>query len=275
MQIWKSLSRALMPVAIALVGLTGGALHAQTPAVAPAAATVSLADGYVLGTGDVVEVSVLGREEFRPRVQVQTDGTIQLPYLNSIPAANRTVLKLREEIRQALKDGGYYANPVVAVNVATFASRYVTVLGEVGTPGLVPVDRAYRVSEILARVGGARESGSDTLALRRATGEEITLNIRKIATGGEADDPIVNPGDKLFIAAAETFYIYGQVTAPGTYRVDHDMNLLKALARGGGLTSLGSEKRVKVIRAGVEITRFKPTDTIKGGDVVVIGERFF
>ena len=53
------------------------------------------------------------------------------------------------------------------------------------------------------------------------------------------------------------------------------MNLLKALARGGGLTSLGSEKRVKVIRAGVEITRFKPTDTIKGGDVVVIGERFF
>lgn len=245
------------------------------PAAAPAKAAVSLTEGYVLGPGDVVEVAVLGRDEFKPRVQVQVDGTIQLPFINSVQASNLTVLQLRERVRQLLKDGGYYADPVVAVNVANFASRYVIVLGEVGTPGLVPVDRAYRISEIVARVGGTRDSASDTISLRRASGEEIKLNMRAIATGGNEEDPIVNPGDKIYVAAAETFYIYGQVSAPGTYRVDRDMTLRKALARGGGLTSLGSEKRIKLFRGGDAIPKFKLTDAIKGGDVIVVGERFF
>lgn len=266
--------RALACIALTFAALATPAVHAQTPP-APAGPAVSLIDGYVLGPGDVIEVSVLGREEYKPRVQVQVDGTIQLPFLNSLQAQNLTVLQLREIVRQRLKDGGFYAEPVVAVNVSTYASRYVIVLGEVGTPGLLPIDRAYRVSEILARVGGARATGSDEVTLRRVTGEEIKLKITEVATGGAEQDPIVHPGDKIYVATALTFYIYGQVTAPGTYRVDSDMTLRKALARGGGLTSLGSEKRVKVFRDGEELTKFNPSDEIKGGDVVVVGERFF
>lgn len=238
-------------------------------------AAVSLADGYVLGPGDVLEVSVLGREEYKPRVQVQVDGTIQLPYINNIVAADKTVLQLREDIRRALTSGGYFNAPAVNITVVSYASRYVTVLGEVANPGIVPVDKAYRVSEIIARVGGLKDSGSDTIALRRETGEDIKLSLQSIATGDSSGDPIVNPGDKIFVPKAETFYIYGQVTAPGTYRVDQDMTLRMALARGGGLTSLGSEKKVKVFRNGERISGFKPEDRITGGDVVVVGERFF
>lgn len=282
----RSIARLVMMAAMlmlmpATAMAQGGAPMTMPPVPAPAssvddaAKAISLSDGYVLGAGDVVEVSVLGRDEFKPRVQVQADGTIQLPFLGTVTAANRTVLQLREDVKNALKAGGYYANPVVNVAVATYASRYVIVLGQVGTPGIVPIDRAYRVSEILARAGGARETGADTLSLRRATGEEIELVIRDIATGGPEQDPFVNPGDKIYIAAAKTFYIYGQVTAPGTYRIDPDMTLRKALARGGGLTSMGSEKRVKVIRDGKEITKFDPSNPIVGGDVIVVGERFF
>ena len=62
---------------------------------------------------------MLGREEFKPRVQVQVDGTIQLPYIKSIPAAGKTVLQLREEVRRKLQQGGYYTDPVVSVIVAS------------------------------------------------------------------------------------------------------------------------------------------------------------
>lgn len=234
-----------------------------------------MSDGYVLGAGDVVEISVLGREEFRPRVQVQVDGTISLPFLDSVKAADRTVLQLREDIRKALKDGGYYSDPIVNVAIVTYASRYVVVLGEVANPGIVPVDRPYRVSEILARTGGPRESGADEISIRRSSGEEIVLNLKAISTGGPDQDPFLAPGDKLYIAAAPTFYIYGQVSSPGNYRVDKEMNLRKALARGGGLTSMGSEKRVKVFRDGEEIRKFDPSAPIQGGDVIVVGERFF
>jgi polysaccharide export outer membrane protein len=245
----------------------------QTTAPAPAA-PVTLNDGYVMGVGDVVEIAVLGREEFKPRVQIQVDGTVQLPYLHSVMASNLTVIQLRERVAKLLRDGGYYVDPVVSVTVVSFASRYVTVLGEFAAPGLVPVDRAYRVSEILARAGGAKPSASDELVLRRAGGEEIILPIELLSRGGPADDPMVQPGDKLFIGAAPNFYIYGQVNAPGAYRVERAMTLRMALARGGGLTERGSSNRLSVFRNGKQI-RVTLDAVLQGGDTVVVGERFF
>lgn len=251
--------------------------QAATAAPAPAAApapSVNLNDGYVIGVGDVVEIAVLGREEFKPRVQVQVDGTVQLPYLHSVMASNLTVIQLRERVSKLLRDGGYYVDPVVSVTVVSFASRYVTVLGEFSAPGLVPVDRAYRVSEILARAGGARATAGDELVLRRVTGEEIVLQLEALSRGGPNEDPLVQPGDKLFIGAAPNFYIYGQVNAPGAYRVERGMTLRMALARGGGLTERGSASKLSVYRNG-KLVRVTLDTTLQGGDTVVVGERFF
>ena len=243
-----------------------------TTAVAPA---VTLNEGYVLGAGDVVEIAVLGRDDFRARVQVQVDGSIQLPLIGDVVAANRTVLQLRSDVRGALVRGGFFTDPAVSVAIASFASRYITVLGEVATPGLVPIDRSYRLSEIIARVGGTRGTASDDVTLSRVGGETLTLNLRDVATGSEAQDPVVNPGDRIYVAVAAQFFIYGQVNAPGSYRVDRGMTLRMALARGGGLTAQGSERRVKIFRGGEELRNFDPNAPIQGGDTVVVGERFF
>jgi polysaccharide biosynthesis/export protein len=270
---------------LAIVALAPVA-HAQAPATAPAtapaepataASTVTLNEGYILGAGDVIEVAVLGREDYRARVQVQVDGTIQLPLIGDLTATNRTVLQLRGEVRDALVAGGYFNNPAVSVAVASFASRYITVLGEVATPGLVPIDRAYRLSEIIARVGGLRPNASDDIILNRAGdgGESMTLNVRDVATGNASQDPVVNPGDRIYVAVAEQFFIYGQVNGPGSYRVDRGMSLRMALARGGGLTAQGSERRVKIFRNGEELRNFDPNGLIRGGDTIVVGERFF
>lgn len=261
------------------VGFSSGMAGAQVPINASAQSTspslnVSMADGYVLGPGDVIEISLLGGDDYKSRVQVQTDGTIQLPYLNSLTVANKTVLKLREEIASKLKSGGFYTSPLVSITIATYASRYVVVLGEVTSPGVVAIDRAYHASEILARVGGVKAGAADILTIRRPNGQELRLPIQQIAIGAVADDPVVEPGDKIYVAAAPTFYIYGQVKAPGTFKVAPGMTLRMALAQGGGLSDRGSEKRIKVFRSG-QLTKLGLDDTILGGDVVVAGERFF
>lgn len=276
MALFRPLRRVavLLTAVFALLVSTAGPAVAQITPAPTNGGVVTLNDGYVIGVGDVVEIAVLGREEFKPRVQVQVDGTVQLPYLHSVMASNLTVIQLRERVAKLLRDGGYYVDPVVNVTVASYASRYVTVLGEFSTPGLIPVDRAYRVSEILARAGGARPSAGDDLVLRRATGEEVVLPIVMLSRGGPADDPLVQPGDKLFIAAAPNFYIYGQVNAPGAYRVERGMTLRMALARGGGLTERGSTGRLSLIRNGRQL-RVTLDAVLQGGDTVVVGERFF
>lgn len=277
---------ALSVTAMTLSGTAGAQTAGTAPVQPPRAAqgvpaapaaqeSVSLVDGYVLGAGDIIEVSLLGREDFKPRVQVQSDGTIALPLIGSIRAADLTVLQLRDQIRAALVSGGYYSAPVLNISIVTYASRYITVLGQVANPGVVPIDRAYRLSEVIARAGGVRETGGDKITLTPAGGSPRELSLKAIATGRGEEDPIVNPGDKVYVAEAETFYIYGQVTAPGTYPIDPGMTLRKALARGGGLTPLGSERRTKLIRGQQEIGSAKLDTIVQPGDVIVVGQKFF
>lgn len=269
----------IMSVVVALC-LTSLAVPvaAQTPEAAATPVTnasVSLTDGYVTGAGDVVEIAVLGREDFRSRVQIQVDGTIQLPFIGDIPAANRTVLQLRDEIRKALIAGQFFNEPAVSVTVVSYASRYVTVLGEVATPGIVAIDRSYRLSEIMARVGGLRSSAADVITLARNTGEALKLDMVAVATGDLGQDVVVNPGDRIFVAVAPQFYIYGEINGPGAYKLERNMSLRMAIARSGGVTAQGTEKRVKVIRDGKELSKYDLNAAIQPNDTIRIGQRIF
>lgn len=260
-------------LAAAAFGLAAALLSAAAPA-QTSAVPVAAREGYILGPGDVIEVAVLGRDEFHPRVQVQVDGTVQLPYLASVRASDQSVLQFRDQVARLLRNGGFYTDPIVSVSVASYASRYVTVLGEFGTPGIVPVDRAYRVSEILARVGGSRTTAGDEIMLRRATGEELRLPVERVASGGPEEDPFVSPGDKLYLPPAPNFYISGQVGAPGAYKLERRMTVRMALARGGGLTDRGSVGKVSVFREGKKIKATMDTQ-LAANDSVYVGERFF
>ena len=248
---------------------------AATPAAVPAKTEATTADsGYVFGPDDVIEVSVLGQPEFTTRARIRADGTIVLPYVGSTAISGDTPVSLAKRIAGVLKAGGYYSNPIVNIEIAGYASRYVIVLGAVGVPGLQPVDRPYRVSEIVARAGGIRGDGADFVVVRREKGGELKLPFEKLATGDAEDDPFVLPGDKVYVPPAETYYIYGQINAPGVYPLRDKLTLRKAIARSGGLGAAGSEKKISVYRDGKKTT-IALDEPILPDDVVVIGQRSF
>lgn len=230
--------------------------------------------GYKIGVDDVLEVDVLGQSDFKTRARVQSDGTITLPYLGAIPVKGETSVSLVKKVEGLLKAGGYYAKPIVSVDIVNYVSNYVTVLGQVGSAGLQPVDRGYHVSEIIARAGGLKADAADYVVLTRADGTSRKLDYKKLAQGGPEDDPSVAAGDKVYVPEVERFYIYGQVNAPGVYPIRTDMTLRRAVAQGGGLGPAGSLKRTKVTRDGQEL-KLKLDDPIKPGDTIVIGERLF
>lgn len=261
----------------ALAQPIGGVLNsAPASSSSPVAAPPSDAgsSAYVLGRDDVIEVGILGRSDFGGRARVQADGAIQLPLIGKVPAADKTASELSDTVRKALQAGGFFADPVVTVEVVSFTSRYVTVLGAVGTPGLVPINRPYRLSEILARVGGVRDGAADYLIVRSDSGQETRPLIRELSTGDLKQDPYVSAGDKIFAPAAELFYIYGQVNAAGAFPMQADMTVRMAVAKAGGLTESGSDKKITVNRAGKKV-KLKLDEKIRPGDVMVVGERLF
>lgn len=234
---------------------------------------VTLAGGYLLGPRDEVEISVVGRDDYRAKIQVQPDGNVTLPLIGVIGAENRTLAQLRDDIRARLISGGYFTSPDILVTLTNAVSRYVVVLGEVGTPGVVPVDRVYSLSELIARAGGLRGVGTDIVTFTPAGGTSQKYSLKAIGTGAAAD-PAVNPGDRIFVAPPELFYIYGQVGAPGSYPIDEGLTIRRALARSGGLTALGTEKRVKLYRGDV-VVRASLDEKVQPGDTIVVGERVF
>lgn len=262
---------------LALVGAPQVCAQPATPEAAggQTAPAVAADQGYVLGPEDVVEVDVLGQADFKVRAPVGADGTIELPFVGKMTAANKTTNQLSADIAHALQAGGYYSHPIMSVQIVAYASRYVTVLGEVAAPGLVPIDRAYHLSEILARTGGMKEDAADFVIVRPPDGSEHHYLVSALATGGDAQDPLVSPGDKIFSPRAALFYISGEVKAPGAYPMATGMTLRMAIGRGGGLTDLGTERGVKVRDANGKVVSLGLDDQIAAGEVIVVGERLF
>lgn len=270
-----------MKIPDGIIALALGIVALATPAGLTAQSLIhkdmSLGTGqdYILGPSDVVEASIPGRTDFTTRARIDENGVIQLPYLGRLAASGRTSEQLAHEIAQALRDGGFFSNPVVTVEIVSFASKYVTVLGDVTTPGLIPIDRPYRLSEIIAKVGGVRDTGADYVVLRPLNGHEQRITIESLGRGDLAKDPFVAPGDKIFCPKADVFYVSGQVNQPGTYALTAGMTLRMAVARGGGLNSEGTLSKVIVTRHGKKLSGHDLERPVEPGDIIVVGERLF
>jgi polysaccharide export outer membrane protein len=278
MNIRRLIPQAALALALLLAAPTSLLAQAPAPvAAAPAAkpAAANADKSYILGPEDVIEIEAVGHDDFKSRVKVATDGTVQLPYLGTVVAANKTTQSLSDDVKGALEKGGFFSKVILRVEIVSYASRYVTVLGNVGTPGLVPIDRPYRLSEILARVGGVREGAADYVVLTPENGPSQHLLVKTLATGDSSQDPYVSPGEKIYAPDAEIFYISGQVKAPGAYGVATNMTLRMALSRGGGITDLGTERAVDITRGGKKLTHQDLDSLIQAGDVIVVGERLF
>lgn len=262
---------------VAAAQAVGGVAPPITRAAAPAVTSATPPGGasaeYVLGPEDIIEVEVVGQPD-KARARVYTDGTVQLNLIGKLVAAGKTPRELGTEIAQALKAGGFYANPAINVEVSGYSSRYVTVLGAVGNPSLVPINRPYRLSEILARVGGMQPTAADYLIVRQENGGEQRYLVDELSRGDATKDPFVTPGDKIFAPAAEVFYISGQVNAPGPFPMRSDLTVRQAIAKAGGLTPSGSDKKVEVNRGGKKV-KLTGDAKVEPGDVLVVGERLF
>jgi len=89
----------------------------------------------------------------------------------------------------------------------------------------------------------------------------------------------VQPGDTVYIDRAPVFYIYGEVTRAGAYRVEQNMTVMQAIAAGGGITPRGSDRRLKMRRNGADgkvvETDAKLSDAVRTDDVIYVKEALF
>lgn len=107
---------------------------------------------FVLGPEDVLKVTVWKSPDLSGEVTIRPDGTITLPLIGDVPAANLTANVLAKRISERLTE--YISSPVVTVQVKEVNSYFIYVLGEVVRPGKYPLKSYANVMQGISLAGG-------------------------------------------------------------------------------------------------------------------------
>lgn len=234
----------------------------------------AIGSGYILGPEDIVEISFYGPTVTTVKTRIKANGDVTVPLIGTVKAGGETVTSLGQAMARRLKAEGFFTNPIVNVEITTYASNSVTVLGQVSKPGIYALEQPYRLSEMIARVGGLQEGASSSIEVRRARSQGAErYNIADLARNGQQDVQLA-PGDVVFVDAAERFYIYGQVGNGGLYPITPGMTVRQALARAGGPTLSGSQDKIRLYRKGRE-AEAQLDAAVEPDDVLFVRERIF
>lgn len=118
----------------------------------PGTATPVTADGYRLGAGDKVRVTVFNEPNLSGEFTVSGNGGVALPLAGNIPAGGKTPTELQAAIADHLRTGGFVLEPQVSAEVIEYRPYYI--LGEVTKPGQYPYLIGLTVSKAVATAGG-------------------------------------------------------------------------------------------------------------------------
>ncbi|NDP47074.1 MAG: polysaccharide export protein EpsE [Sulfuriferula multivorans] len=248
-----------------------------------AAPAWSADNDYLMGTGDVLRITVYGQPDLTTESRVGENGSITFPLIGDVKLAGSTPALGGADIAKRLKKGGFILDPFVTVNVVQYRSQQVSVLGRVNRPGQFTLEKISRLTDVLALAGGVVPDGADTITLMRmndgkAEYREIDI-IALFQLGGEASNESVQDGDIINVARQPMFYIYGEVQRPGAFRLERDMSVVQALSMGGGVTARGTQRGIKILRrdtkGALQQLDTQLADLVKKDDVIYVKESLF
>jgi polysaccharide export outer membrane protein len=250
--------------------------------------------GYVIGAGDVIEVSVweappamlFGSATVNlrmapstsnvttfPEQMVSSEGSINIPFAGHVSVAGHTPQWIEEEITQRLKAKAN--QPQVLVRVIRNATATVTVIGEVTTSARMPLtSRGEKLLDALAVSGGVRQP-VNKMTLQLTRGSQVQALPLDMIIRDPKQNIVLQPGDVITaLYQSLSFTVLGATGKNEEVNFEaQGISLAQALARAGGLNDAHADAR------GVFIFRFEdaaaldwssPPKTTPDGKVPVI-----
>jgi polysaccharide export outer membrane protein len=112
---------------------------------------------YRIQHGETLNVRVFNQDGLSTRARVRSDGRIDIPLAGEVLVVGKRPAELAHEVEERLKP--FVVSPDVAVSIEESLTTVVSVVGEVGRPGVISLDGAAGagVLQALAAAGGVTE----------------------------------------------------------------------------------------------------------------------
>jgi len=244
---------------------------------------------YVIGEGDLLDVSVWGVKDLNFSVKVRPDGKITVPGLGEVVASGSTPSALQASLAARLKE--LVKNPIVTVTVKEITNSKVYIFGGGVKSTVYELSRRTSLLQLLCILSELKGADLDRAYLLR-NGKKVKSNLHKLFIGGDVEeDLLLESGDALFLPVLmdKSVYVLGAVNAPKAIEYREGMRVMEAILEAGGFTKFADQNDVQVRRksgkesVAVEVKAkrlFKEGDLtqnieLKAGDYVMVKESFF
>jgi len=158
-----------------------------------------------VGPGDVFEISVVGEKDLPKDYKVNADGTLDFPYLQRVAVIGLEPQQVGDLLKQKLVEAKILTDPQINVLVKTYASKKVSVIGQVNKPGSVPWTDGIKLVDVIVQSGGFTSiADSKHVILTRQTAKDksitVAISVDAITDGDQPDIPL-QAGDTIKIEA--------------------------------------------------------------------------
>jgi protein involved in polysaccharide export with SLBB domain len=193
--------RAIVRVTVlALAFAAVRSASAQTPLPQPTVTDTIRRSVGALRPGDVLKIAVFRDKELSADYPIDARGYVQIPGLGVIKAAGLDPTEITDRLRLALIERGF-ARPEISVQPLI----RVSVLGEVRSPNVYPVDPGTSLLQLLTVAGGPTDRArlQDTRVIR--DGQAFRIDMESGLRGSAAGRVVLYSNDVVVVGRKKGF----------------------------------------------------------------------
>lgn len=113
---------------------------------------ITTTQDYMIGPGDVLEISVWDNQALTRTVTVLPDGKIRFPLIGEVAVGGKALVDLQKDLKQRID--AFVPSPDLTVMVQQVNSMLVYVIGKVNRPGRLTLNTNINVLQALTMAGG-------------------------------------------------------------------------------------------------------------------------
>ena len=254
-------------------------IFANAPATFAPTMDIAIPEGYVIGSGDVLNVQVFGKENIDYQLPVSREGQVVIPNLGPYNVSGMTFPEMKAYLGNQIKNKILGVN--VVITLAELRSMRVFVLGDAFKPGPYTLSSLSSITHAIFAAGGINEIGSlRNIQLKRAGKLITTLDLYDLLINGDSsNDIMLQSGDVVFVSpVGERVTVAGEVTRPAIYELGKKDTFATVINMAGGLLPSAYPSSTVVeryneqnLRSLLNIDLSASTSlakTVKGGDYI-------
>ncbi|MFL2703244.1 MAG: SLBB domain-containing protein [Gammaproteobacteria bacterium] len=237
--------------------------------------------GYMLDVGDILQIQLVGQNDYIEDFLISSDGSINLPDIGKIIVAglslNDTSMLIKSKVNSA------FINTEAFISLSEIRDVNILVTGNAQNPGIYTLTGNSNILHAISAAGGISEFGSlREINLIRDNIIIETLDVYDLLIEGQYNlNKRLRSGDVVFVEARKNIItIDGAINRPAKYEALDDQKLISIIEYANGINRIADFENISLERLvdGLLKTIQVPNDSyfnainVQDGDSIYIRE---